>query len=168
MKISKNGLWYNLHKNWPTSEYSDLCRGYQVSLCPWFWKGCGVLAVFAAVVTFLLGLVLGALSSLFTLLISPYTGIWQPDTIVVLGFAITGIALLLFTGFGATELLPKSFKGEIPWIPTYIYKYFPEWKAKEKKYRKMSKPKQPNILVEYIKAKKSKWCPLLELEEDEN
>ena len=85
---------------------------------------------------------------------------------VGLSIIFSWFILLGLITFGLTGLLPKSIKGCIPWVPAYISKYFPEWKRKEKKYRKMSKPEQPNILVEYIKAKKAKWCPLLELENE--
>lgn len=41
---------------------------------------------------------------------------------------------------------------------------FPSW-MKVKFNNKPKKDKQPNILLEYIKAKKQKICPLIELED---
>jgi hypothetical protein len=71
------------------------------------------------------------------------------------GFGIfdlmTGSYILagIMFGIGIWWLLPKSFKRRI----RYRYQYKPP---------KPKKPKQPNIAIEYIKAKKKRVCPLLE------
>lgn len=167
MKIKKNSFWFWLHESWGSGEYHELeYRGHAVSLCPYFWKGCSILVFYVVCALAVTAVALFLLSMLFTLLVSPYLGIWLNNFIVTFNIMCWMVALIATILFGIVELLPASIKGDIPWIPTYISKYFPEWKSKEKKYRKMSEPeKQPNILVQYIKAKKSKWCPLIELEE---
>lgn len=165
-KIKKESFWFKLHKSWDTEQYYRLVRGHQVSLCSWFWKGCGVLAFYVLFAVISLIITAFLASMLFTLMVSPYLGFWLNEDIVsfnIFAWFVTFMGLCLIA---VIDRLPQSIRGNIPWIPIYVSKYFPEWEAKEIKCRKVSKPeKQPNILVQYLKAKKSKWCPLIELEE---
>lgn len=166
-KIKKESFWFKLHKSWPTDQYYRLLRGHQVSLCSWFWKGCSILAIY--VLFAVIGLIITTFiaSMLFTLMVSPYLGFWLNEGIVsfnIIAWFVIFMALCLFAVF---DRLPQSIRGNIPWIPTYISKYLPERKQPEKR-SKSKVERQPNILVQYIKAKKAKWCPLLELEDEDN
>jgi len=159
MKISKSGWLYKFHRLFGSTVYLNLQQGYNVNLCEMFWSTVGLVCL----ATFLL---VGALSGLFiafsilwVFLVAPYTG-WFINEIwafvsLLLTISFTGVFGFLY-GF---KLILQSVKGEIPWLPTYISKYLPE-----KKYTSKVKNK-PNLLMEYIKAKKNKWCPLVELEE---
>jgi hypothetical protein len=77
--------------------------------------------------------------------------------------AIALIFLSAVALFTATIMLVASFKGTIPWVPTYISKYLPEKKVEKGATRTT---KQPSILSQYYKAHKEKYCPMLTLKED--
>jgi hypothetical protein len=64
--------------------------------------------------------------------------------------------------------LIATMEGVKPLFPKYMSKYFPkksEDKEKEKYWRK--KAKQPSAVVQYYKAWKEAYCPVLVLEKDE-
>lgn len=153
MKINRKGLWFKLHKAMGTDEYYELLDGYKVSLCPYFWKGLGCLLVC------LLGVVcsvfaLFALVCILTFLTGPYTGWWG------FGNMATGGAVIVIGGLTITTFT-SPFWG-LPVFPNWIKKPV----AKVFKKTIPETPKSVNVIKEYYKAHKSKFCPMIELEDD--
>ena len=63
-------------------------------------------------------------------------------------------------------MFPSHDRGTLCWLFVIAY-YITDIIQKfiEKKYREVyTKEKKPNILIEYIKAKKEKYCPRIEFE----
>lgn len=153
MKINRNGLWFKLHKVMETNEYYGLSNGKKVSLCPYFWKGLLGLSVCCILVVCSV-LALFALVCILTFLTGPYTGWWGYTAMMQAAIPMT-LAGLFFT------VVTSPFWG-LPVFPNWIKKPV----AKVFKKTIPETPKSVNVIKEYYKAHKSKFCPMIELEED--
>lgn len=159
MKVNKNSWHYKLMKYFKFDIIDDLKYGENVTLCRYFWNTIGSILT-------LLGAIMVGISS---------AGI---ASLVLLAFVIAPISYLTqsYLGFGwdmATELgvvmiwivwvmiplgvgLEATIRGNMRVFPSWMkFKIFPP-----------AASSKPNILVEYIKAKKSKFCPLIELDKE--
>ena len=159
MKVNKNSWHYKLMNYFNFDIIDDLRYGNNVTLCRYFWNAVGsVIALLGAITV---GICATALASL-----------------VLMVFVIAPISYLTqsYLGFGwdmATELgalmiwicwvaipfsmgLESTVKGRM--------KVFPNWM--KIKLPEQAPDTKPNILVEYVKAKKSKFCPLIELDKE--
>ncbi len=142
MKINKKSLWFQWHEIFETRSYKRLERGDSVNLCVYFWQGVMYLVYIAAVLVTALVCILHIL----VFLSGPYTGYWGPGVTADIGAVLTmwSCVVLLIGGIIA------SCVGEM--------EVFPKWlKFGESK---------PNVLVEYLKARKAKFCPMIELEDE--
>ena len=141
MKINKKSLWFQWHEIFETSSYKRLERGDSVNLCIYFWQGVMYLVYIAVVLVTALVCTLCILAFLS----GPYTGYWGPGEVSELGAILTYALLVVMCTTGA--------------IAYYLdmMEVFPKWlKFGESK---------PNTLVEYLKARKAKFCPMIELED---
>ena len=154
-KIDKKGLWFKLHESASTEEYYGLMVGRPVSVYTWFWKGMGLL--FFCTLIGLAGLgVLFIMMTMVSFLLSPLTGYH--------GLSETGLYFvivlpILFLMIGMLSTLEGNMEVWPKWIKDPLHKLFKSSKPKTPK-----KPKS-NILIQYYKARKEKWCPMLTLED---
>lgn len=159
MKISGKGLWFWLHGLHNSDEHWELTQGRSASLCPYFWKGLLYLfsvLFFSLVVTAIITAAVLLLASSLLFITGPYTGYWSiadPYALVLLLFAIFGVGLSAWLD-NSIDFAPKYMQGLI---------------KRKNPTRKDSVTKteaKPNVVVEYLKAKKAKMCPMIELEEE--
>lgn len=142
MKIKQSSWHFGLVSSFFTSiEYE-----HNVSLCKYFW-----MLVFSILVSAVLGVFLCfILTAFITFLTYP---IWQfvLGSNIVVGFS----SLLVWIVFGKAlqeEFGDSTANWNINVLP-HVYTG-----------RTNKKVKEPNVLIEYLKAKKNKVCPLLEIE----
>lgn len=158
MIVSKNSWHYKLNRNWGSHDTRyDLGKGYSMSLCKYFWETVkSILGLIVACVcaTVLLSTVACIFLSPIVLLFSSFTGIWW-DIPKYYEFGLVLLMAVIFvvplvaifaTLFGPMKVFPKWFPAD-KWMGMAITK---------------AAPKKVNILVEWIKAKKSKVCPIIE------
>lgn len=161
MIVSKNSWHFKLNKNWGGHDIRyTLSKGNKISLCEYFWETVkSFVGLFAATI-FMLGLcgaVLYGLLAPFVLLFSSFTGIWWeiPDyyeigaIVMIFTIILVPIFAVLATLFGPMKVFPK-------WFP--VDKWLGQVIDKSKEHT----PEKVNIIVEWIKAKKSKVCPIIE------
>lgn len=151
MIISKNSWHYKLLTDKMFGFFNPVFYDMDISrsLCIYFWQVILVIAL-----RILLAIIV--ISPLHVLLA------FGLDGHVVTGSGILDIFFFInfLTGLIVSGLLGLSIVlGSLKLIYWKIEEYLPEKKKQEKK------PKQPNILVEYIKAKKEKVCPMIEFKE---
>lgn len=160
MKFDKNSWHVKLNKEYGSNSVKTSIRyGDRISLCEYFWSTVvTVLSLTAFVV------VLAAISSLSVYvaictaatLFSTATGIWFDWISYDLGLGLIVFSFLVSLAVFIVALFDKETK----WLPVYITKYF-----KTSENTKVTKQKdKPNLFVEWIKAKKAKVCPLIEIE----
>ena len=141
MKINKKSLWFQWHEIFETSSYKRLERGESVNLCVYFWQGVMYLVYIGVVLVTELICILCILAFLS----GPYTGYWGPEGVAESGIILTCLLLVMMCIMGAVAY--HLDKMEV----------YPKWlKFGESK---------PNVLVEYLKARKAKFCPMIELED---
>jgi hypothetical protein len=157
MKISKNSWHYKLNKLAQTAACYDL--SYGMSLCQYFWYT--VFAVLKIIGTVAVGLfMLFAVSFIFyVFVLTPINSLSYLlfdlgfDTDIEVGIIILIAELVLITLAG----LLAAARGEID--------VFPKWFKFKTNKPKQDKESKPNLIFEYIKAKKAKVCPLVKLED---
>ncbi len=143
MKISKQSWHYQLYQ---LMERLDIVTMYDKNdLC-----------------SYMRGLII-SISIPITMILSPYTaylfhitGVLDSHPPLVSFLVLAGLFLWTIVGLIADCLL--IFVIGIHYINKYIISKIP-------KREKQQKEKKPNILIEYLKAKKQKICPLIEFEE---
>lgn len=160
MKISKKSWHYWLNSIF-NKRLNYLCGGSDVTLCEYFWGTCksiliGLLCAVAAVG--LLGVLVVGLFSII-------------NALAFLSTAITGVCFDWVYGEFCFELVMllsilALIGGVVAWLGNDI-NFFPEYMKKpfrktEPSSRKESKP---SLVVEMYKAHKSKWCPLIKIED---
>lgn len=131
-------------KSWHFRLLQQTCyskaRRYQNnggSLCGYFWSVVWELVCLASMAFLMLG-------ALWIFVYQPISYIWAPDddkfVIVMIWAILLGVGAASFVGVYIHKKLPKKDK---------------------------NKTKEPNILVEYIRAKKQKFCPIIEIVKEE-
>lgn len=173
MKISENSWHFKLNRLYERSVAHDLKYGYSVTLCEYFWatvwsfvcligscvKWTGISIVCLAAFWFFVG------NPLFTL-IQLHSG-WIVSNVDALQFGLIilylDLVIVMFIGIlsvkdGYMKVFPK-------WLP--IPKLW-DWLCK--KINRRANPKkvdsEPNLVLEFIKAKKQKFCPIIKLKEE--
>lgn len=159
MKVNKNSWHYKLMNYFNFDIIDDLRYGSNVTLCRYFWNAVGsIIALLGAVA---LGLMVAALASLVLLafVIAPISYLTQSyfgfgwDFATELGVVMIWVVwVILPLGHG----LEQTIKGKM--------KVWPSWM--KIKLLPPAASSRPNILVEYVKAKKNKFCPLVELDKE--
>ena len=160
MKISKNSWHYKLLDFFKFDVIYDLRLGINVSLCRYFWNVVvGLMAVGGCVV---LGsaavFLIGALT--FLAVIAPISYLTQSYFGFGWDYASThGVSMIwiMWVVLPLAVGITGAFKGEL--------KVFPSWMKVNNKPR-IKKAKKPNIFMEYLKAKKAKVCPLVEVSDE--
>lgn len=158
MKIKKTSLHARFYK------FMYLTDKLPTNLCPYFWKL--VMAIITLPLTFP--------SFIFTNNRS-FGSRFDPLAIMIvlemLIFGVGGLTSLIFglvknddpmnlTTFGLI-----NFAGILGWIMIALACYTAHWISERKEVYLGKKEKKPNIIIEYIKAKKNKACPMIEWED---
>lgn len=173
MNISTNSWHYRLHKFRSTETYHELRNHYNrpkeypsVSLCWYFWATVGTL--FTTLALGLSSLLIGG--AILTWFLNGLTIFILALFNVFPEFLDYGYAFILWLFIMATMTALITFfsivataKGEIKFAPDYLTKLFPKKETSDS----IVIPKQLGLVGEYIKAKKSKWCPLVEVVDNE-
>ena len=158
MKINKNSWHYKLLEKNASDNYYDLLNGRTVTLCNYFWSVvgymlktvCGWFAIAMGAMAFtwlLVSMLLGVVTLFFAT--------WLPVNEVIADISFIGI-VMNFVVIVTTVIHYGAYlirEGRI--VPNYL-KFTKSEKVVEAK---------PNLLFDYLKAKKHKVCPLLELED---
>lgn len=142
MKVNKNSWHYKV-----LSEKFCFMGGWDEwnissSLCVYFWQV--VFRLFTGV-----GLGLLVLSPFFS---------W---TLIILDLTFSSILGALLTVMGLLVTFAAPFLGTL-FVVVCVGEFI-----KNKLPRREYKEKEPNLIVEYIKAKKNKVCPIIEFVEGE-
>lgn len=137
MNLNSNSWHFRLVKHvLPSSSFDIRWRG-QVSLCNYFWLVAWAMFVTTLMTCVAVGMVSGA--------------VW---------LMVCAPLVWLFTG----ALADAAFVGAVIWggMVFAILADYIERKLSERGHRIVHK--KPNLLVEYVKAKKAKVCPILKVE----
>lgn len=160
MKLSKDSWHVKLNKEYGIDRVKwNIHYGTPTSLCDYFWSTVMVICLLTLLCTaFTLGVgaVLYGILCLSGLLFSPATGIWFDFIVYDMGI---GLLIISFV-YGVVQFIIGLFNKEVRWFPKYITKYF---KTPENT-KVLNENKKPNLFIEWVKAKKAKVCPLVEIE----
>lgn len=135
MKINKNSWHMKLHRTFESPVYIDITSGWRtVTLCSYFWQTV-FLVVWLSSTAVAFAAVAG--SVLYALVLGPLTGYVLGSTLAVMGFVWIGIITVFY---GA-------------WV---FYRLSRLMSSKS--------TSKDGIMVAYLKAKKAKFCPVVEVE----
>lgn len=158
MKVNKNSWHYKLMDSWDYSVINRLDCGFNVTLCQYFWNVvgailqsigfvilCGVVVAMGLVVLF------GTVIAPINFFLTGFFGVPElgPNGVSFVCLVLFWVALPIIAG------VEEYMRGNIKGIPDWMRSTSKEIVKKEKK---------PNLAWEYIKAKKAKICPLIQLE----
>lgn len=161
MIVSKDSWHYKLNSNCGGHDIRyTLRKGNKISLCEYFWetvKSILGLLVTTTITTGLIGVCGYVILSPLLLMFSSFTGIWWDIAeyyklgaiVMIFTIILVPIFAVLSTLFGPMKVFPKWFPAD-------------KWLGKVIDKSKEHTPEKVNILVEWIKAKKSKVCPVIE------
>lgn len=160
MNINKDSWHVKLHKWMETETYRDLHYNRPVGLCWYFWATIGALlkliggVLVGTILLCALGYAVIMILSPLYFLFASYTG-WHflSDDYYETSLLVM---IVLWIIFPLVVGVIASLSGEMRVVPN--------WMKLDKHYTP-AKPKQPSLVWEYIKAKKSKVCPIVKLEE---
>jgi uncharacterized membrane protein len=167
MKLSKQSWHYKLNKLYT--------HGVPRNLCGYFWRT--VWYCVALIPTALLFIPFWIISLLDKEdrifdktgtqgFVDQYPAVLLLDAILFTGYSMITMFFIWHTDIKGFDAIRMVFGG-IGWFLVLIgIAYGIEQKIRERRKGKQ-KQKRPNIFVEYIKAKKNKYCPIIEWE-DEN
>ncbi len=176
--ISKNNWTYWLNKTYESDCYYRLERGDGVSLCEYFWSTvvCIFMLLWVCIKWTIIASVCAVIAWIFIgipvlTLFQLYTGWVFLPSILEVGFAVmVGISIIIIligclaTKNGDIDVFPKWLPVPMLW-DNLITKLNSGKKIQKQSDEKMTK--EPNILVEFLKAKKQKFCPTIKLKTGE-
>lgn len=165
--MKQNSWHFKLHKFLGTSTYYSLRYGKQVGLCEYFWKTIIAMLLFIAVVgvcsLVLFATVLNPIIYLFTTLSGLGLGYYDSD-LLELGMIFIWINLACISWIGAGLAAEGRIKVFPKWFPVDRWVDFSKLKAKFSS-KEDNTTKEPSLILQYLKAKKDKFCPMLKLED---
>lgn len=157
MKVNRNSWHYKLMDHFDHNVISRLDYNQSVTLCQYFWSLIGALFQSIGVVLLGIGCTLMLSVIVFAVIVAPinylltaYFGVVDiTDGCGGMLLVLFWIVIPLFAG------IEEYMRGNIKGVPDWMRFSHKEVVKKEKK---------PNLAWEYIKAKKRKVCPLIQLE----
>lgn len=157
MKVTKKSWHYKLATSVNTDVSYQLKHDYPVSLCQYFWS-----VVVAGVGWFIMGWFALFLSWAF---LTPLATFFVAFTGTDLGISFLAFSSKLGLGiFPLFWVLIPLIVGAVEWLNGNI-KFAPDW-MKLNIQRSPNKEKKPSLIVEWVKAKKAKVCPLVEVSDE--
>lgn len=159
MKVNKNSWHYKLMDWWDYGVTVELHCGFNVTLCKYFWNVVGAIlqsvgfAIMIVVAIALFAFVFAAIViAPINYLLTAYFGVPElMEGVGVVTIFIFWVLLPLIAGF------EECMRGNIKGIPDWMRSTPKEEVVVEKK---------PNLVWEYIKAKKAKVCPIVSLNDE--
>lgn len=163
MNIDRNSWHFKLLDYWDFKVIRKLQRNESVTLCQYFWNVVGSILLTSGVTTMALlfvsmfvWLTIGAIIGLVIF----FGASWLPvieyggtlDAMSTIGLGVYLIFGILHTLEVAKEQLREG-------------RIIPNWMKFSKQEATPKKETKPNILFEYVKAKKNKFCPVVKLED---
>jgi len=134
-----------------------------VTLCQYFWNVVAAVIIGATIGFIMTFLVLGSLlvlSSMVIGLVIFFGASWLP-VVEYGGFMFSYHAM----GMGLSFLFSTAFIFQTAIYQVKAGLIVPDWMKFSKQEIKPKKETKPNILFEYVKAKKNKFCPVVKLED---
>lgn len=141
MEFSKKSWHYLLNKLY----FSSVKYGHTVSLCKYFWMT--VCSIFASLIFLLFAIIVTSI------LVSPYVNFID---------YIFGLNLNFYTKEAIYIGFTFNFIFGFVVISVFVKEWYIEYREKNPKFKSF---KEPNILISFIKAKKSKICPMIEFKD---
>lgn len=164
MNINKSSWHFKLLDMLDFKLVRKLCNGDAVTLCQYFWNVVGAILLGISTGSIITFLVLGSLfiaATMLSGLVIFFGASWLP--IIEAGsflYINHGIGLLLLALIGAAFIWQTA----IDQVKAGLI--VPQWlKLHKREGVKPKKEGKPNILFEYVKAKKNKFCPVVRLED---
>ena len=158
MKINKDSWHFKLLESNKSDYFYVLTHGGNVTLCKYFW------VVVANVLAFCgkwVGITMGCIAAL-SLLAVMLSGVvtfffanWIPFNEVNARASFVGLTLTTICFICATIEAAKNMLVDGRIVPNYL-----KFKKSE-----VTVEHKPNLLLDYLKAKKAKVCPLITLED---
>ena len=136
MKIKQSSWHYRLLEAF--SRYPSR------SLCGYFWQVVSTLLLYVPVTILFIGALVGILGFMFLMPIFSFFGIFDISSGGYIGLLLWAFVLFAY--------LEEKYS-----VITNLHE-----KWEDRSIRKEYKEKDPNIFFEWLKAKKSKVCPMLE------
>lgn len=157
MKVNKNSWHYKLMDYWDYKIIYRLNLDYNVTLCQYFWtvvgailQSVGFAAMIVVAIAVFVSLAFAIIIAPINYLLTAYFGV--PELYEGLGAVTIFLFWVVIPLVGGIE---EYHRGNIKGIPDWMRSTSKEVVKKEKK---------PNLAWEYIKAKKRKVCPFIQLE----
>lgn len=157
MKVNKNSWHYKLMDYWDYKIIDQLLYGNNVTLCKYFWntigailQSVGFVLMICTAIALLSLCFFGIIVAPINYLLTAYFGV--PELCEGLGVVtifLFWVILPIIAGF--EEYMRGNIKG------------IPDWMRSTPK-EEVVVTKSPNLVWEYLKAKKAKVCPLIQLE----
>lgn len=159
MKVNKSSWHYRLMNYFNFDIISDLRYGGKVTLCKYFWNVIGsIITLLGAILLSIAGIFVASIL-LLSVVIAPISYLTQAyfgfgwDFASELGVGLIWILWVVIPlGIGVQSVAQKQMKVFPAWMKISLPETVPNTK--------------PNILVEYVKAKKNKFCPIIEVSDD--
>lgn len=186
MKFNKNAWHVKFNRNFGfdlesearTYDWDSNTLSYNgVSLCKYFWVTMFNVVAKAAPLAFIVGgLALLVLNGFYVLVagllalvidITAYQGSHEAAIAFWIIYAVVSATVIVMM------FLDRSCRNDFGVWPKYfpLDKWLSSLAKRLPKYENKSKPyveKEPSLLVEYIKAKKQKFCPYVSIKEQNN
>lgn len=158
MKVNKNSWHFKLLEKTGSEIVDKLYSGYNITLCNYFWgvvsSGFKLLAAGLAITILVIGIT-AMLLLMASGIITLFFASWLPVSSANAAFSSVGLFLIgVFGGLFFIEWSSQLISnGQI--VPDYL------------KFKKsdIAVEHNPNLLLDYLKAKKDKVCPLITLDD---
>lgn len=137
MKINQNSWHFKLHDKFSSKSHWRFYQGKPVSLCSYFWRTIGLILLSICMMGFFI-LIAAVLIS------GPFFWLFEGDDRKAVFLVLIVEMVLLCMAVGSAII-------DSDW-----------WQKKRPKVKR-----DPGLFRSWLRAKKSKVCPLLELERDE-
>ncbi|UJJ22089.1 hypothetical protein [Erwinia phage Virsaitis27] len=153
MQIDRNSWHFKLNKFYSGNEWK-----IPTSLCPYFWKT-AFFTLFAFIKAVGVASLAWMLGNGLTVWLLGVVGITTGSVVTAISSVFVG--LILIAAIGAVCF---GIAFGVHWLTEWVKDYLEERKYQKEKERRESgiPPKEPSLMMSFIKAKKSKFCPSIE------
>jgi hypothetical protein len=156
MKLERNSWHMHLVKSFSTNKWFDILDDGKVSLCSYFWTVAFAMLKLLSCVFILLAMVVIIFCVIATMFITPLIVL---DLVSLSSLGITdedvgGIVIIGTIGYLTVIIAMSNIYGDriINWLQLKLSKTEPQ------------KKESNSLIINYIKAKKQKVCPILHVE----
>ncbi|QYN80546.1 hypothetical protein [Kosakonia phage Kc304] len=153
MQIKRDSWHYKLNMFYSNREWN-----IPTSLCPYFWKT-AFFTLFAFIKASAVCIVAWCMGNSLTVWLLSKIGVVLSSTVVAVPSVFVGLIMIATIGAVCFGI---AFGAH--WLTEWVKDYLEERKYQKEKERRESgiPPKEPSLMMSFIKAKKSKFCPSIE------